>query len=275
MGCSVAGVPHVDEWKDDPREDSRAHEHRQPPGRPAHATLKRRLSFKRRLSLAKLESVIREVIARGARRQVRVVVTPLRREVIRLRRKVADLQVTVTTLRRSANGWERLMEVAPAIPPVSEEDAKAARLSPRLIGSLRRRLGLSQTALARLVGVSAPAVAHWEGGVSTPTGQNRANVPVNSTLWTDARAPFLTVIEGLSPDFVAIAGVRVRRQLPPAHGVLDALNAGGKTLERRSYRLSGGQTSIAGRIAHPSRGLGATWRPVLLDAMSGLTNRGA
>jgi DNA-binding transcriptional regulator YiaG len=126
--------------------------------------------------LAKLETVIKEAIARGARRQVRVVVTPLRREVVRLRKKVTDLHATVTTLRRSAVGWKRLMEAAPAIPQVSEEDAKTARLSPRLIASLRKRLGLSQVALAQLVGVSAPAVAHWEAGASTPTGQNRVNL---------------------------------------------------------------------------------------------------
>jgi DNA-binding transcriptional regulator YiaG len=126
--------------------------------------------------LAKLETVMKEAIARGARRQLRMVVTPLRREVGRLRRKVGELQGTLATLRQSANGWKRLMEAAPAIPQVSEEDAKAARLSPRLIESLRRRLGLSQMALARAVGVSAPAVAHWEAGASTPTGQNRVNL---------------------------------------------------------------------------------------------------
>jgi DNA-binding transcriptional regulator YiaG len=133
----------------------------------------RYLTFRRRRSLAKLETMIKDAIARGARRQVRVVVTPLRQEVVRLRRKVTDLQATVTTLRRSAVGWKRLMEAAPAIPQVSAEDAKAARLSPRLIESLRRRLGLSQMALAQLVGVSAPAVAHWVAGDSLPTGQNR------------------------------------------------------------------------------------------------------
>jgi DNA-binding transcriptional regulator YiaG len=102
-----------------------------------------------------------------------VVVTPLRREIVRLRKKVTDLHTTVTTLRRSANGWKRFMEAAPVIPHVSEEDAKTARLSPRLIETLRRRLGLSQMALARLVGVSATAVAHWMAGDSMPTGQNR------------------------------------------------------------------------------------------------------
>ena len=124
--------------------------------------------------MAKLDAVIKESIAKGARRQIRVALLPLRREVVRLRRRVAELEGTLTTLRRSAAGWRRIMEAAPPVPPVSEEEAKSARLSPRLIHSLRKRLGLSQTALARLVGVSAPTVAHWEAGNSTPTGQNRA-----------------------------------------------------------------------------------------------------
>lgn len=126
--------------------------------------------------MAHLESALKETIARGARRQVRFVLTPLRRELLRLRKRVTELQATVMALRQSANGWKRVLEAAPPVPHVSEEDAKAARLSPRLIRSLRVRLGLSQSALARLVGVSAPAVAHWEAGNSAPTGQNRMNV---------------------------------------------------------------------------------------------------
>ena len=124
--------------------------------------------------MAKLESVIKEAIARGARKQVRLLALPLRREVVRLRRKVVLLDTTLAAVRRSAAGWERMLETAPPVPPVSPEESKAARLSPRLVHSLRRRLGLSQMALAQLVGVSAPAVAHWEAGEATPTGKNRA-----------------------------------------------------------------------------------------------------
>jgi DNA-binding transcriptional regulator YiaG len=126
--------------------------------------------------VAKLETAIKEAIARGARRQVRAVLMPLRREVIRLRRKVAELHRTMTTLRRTAASWKRMADASPLTPPVSEEEVKAARLSARLIGSLRKRLGLSQISLARLVGVSGTAVAHWEAGDSTPTGQNRVNL---------------------------------------------------------------------------------------------------
>jgi hypothetical protein len=64
--------------------------------------------------VAKLETVIKEAIARGARRQVRVGITPLRREVVRLRKKMTELQATVATLRWNAVGWKRLMEAAPA-----------------------------------------------------------------------------------------------------------------------------------------------------------------
>ena len=126
--------------------------------------------------MAQLESAIKETIARGARRQVRAVVMPLRRELLRLRKRMTTLQATIMTLRQSANGWKRFLEIAPPIPQVSEEEAKAARLSPRLIASLRKRLGLSQSALARLMGVSAAAVAHWEAGNAAPTGLNRANL---------------------------------------------------------------------------------------------------
>ena len=66
-----------------------------------------------------------------------MVITPLRREVVRLRRKMTELQATVTTLRRNAVGWKRLMEAAPAIPQVSEEDAKAAQEIETMAGGSR------------------------------------------------------------------------------------------------------------------------------------------
>ena len=54
-----------------------------------------------------------------------------------------------------------------------EEEVKAARFSPRLIRSLRKRLGLSQGQLATVVGVSAVSVGLWEQGKTRPTGPNR------------------------------------------------------------------------------------------------------
>jgi DNA-binding transcriptional regulator YiaG len=123
--------------------------------------------------VAKIEAAIKDAILRGARRQVRTAVAPLRRDLRRLRRVVAALRRELATLRDVAAQWQRMAQSRPWRPEVSEDQARAARLSPRLVRKLRGRLGLSQAALARLVGVSTGAVAQWERGGAAPAGQNR------------------------------------------------------------------------------------------------------
>ena len=123
--------------------------------------------------MAKIETAIKDAIARGARKHIRQVATPLRREVRRLRQFVRQLRQDVATLRDTAARWERAQQGRSWQPELSEAELKTARLSPRLVQKLRSRLGLSQASLARLVGVSAAAVVGWEGGRSTPAGRNR------------------------------------------------------------------------------------------------------
>jgi DNA-binding transcriptional regulator YiaG len=124
----------------------------------------------------KIEMAIKDAIQRGARRQICLVATPLRREVRRLRHTVAGLRKELLTLRATAAQWEWVAEQTPWSSTVSDEAVKAARLSPRLIRKLRARLGLSQTALAKLAGVSGAAVVQWEQGRASPSGDRRKAV---------------------------------------------------------------------------------------------------
>lgn len=126
--------------------------------------------------MPKIEIAIREAIARGAGRQIRRVARPLRREVRRLRQIIGQLRQDMAALRQVATQWRRMVQTTPWKPQVSEEEVKAARLSPRLIQRLRARLGLSQKALSQLVGVSPAAVAQWERGGSVPSRQNRTTL---------------------------------------------------------------------------------------------------
>jgi ribosome-binding protein aMBF1 (putative translation factor) len=126
--------------------------------------------------LAKIEVAIRDAIVRGARKQVRRAATPLRRDVRRLRQAVRELRAQLAKLRDVAVRWEESHAGRGWQPAVSEEEARAARLSPRLIRKLRQRLALSQAAIARLVGVSPAAVVQWEQGRATPAGKNRAAI---------------------------------------------------------------------------------------------------
>ena len=123
--------------------------------------------------MAKIEIAIRDAIARGARKQIRQVASPLRREVRRLKRVLRQLRQDVAMMREVAAQWQRAAQAKPWQPDVSEAESKAARLSPRLIRKLRARLGLSQAALSRLVGASSAAVVQWERGRSAPSAQNR------------------------------------------------------------------------------------------------------
>jgi DNA-binding transcriptional regulator YiaG len=124
----------------------------------------------------KIEIAIKDAIQRGARRQIRLVATPLRREARRLRRIIAGLRKELMPLQATAAEWKRVAEQTPWSSTVSEEAVKAARLSPRLIQKLRARLGLSQTALAKLAGVTGAAVVQWEQGRASPSGARRKAV---------------------------------------------------------------------------------------------------
>jgi DNA-binding transcriptional regulator YiaG len=126
--------------------------------------------------VAKIEAAIKEAVLRGARRQVRSVTGPVRREVRRLRHLVAQLRRDVSALRDVATQWQRAARATPWQPAVTDSEMREARLSPRLVRKLRVRLGLSQSALARLVGVSAASVVQWEQGRSRPAGENRKNL---------------------------------------------------------------------------------------------------
>ena len=124
--------------------------------------------------MAKIEMAIKDAIARGARKHIRSVATPLRRDVRRLRQAVRELRAQVGALREVAARWTESHAGRGWQPAVSEDEARAARLSPGLIRKLRLRLALSQAAVARLVGVSPAAVVQWEQGRATPAGKNRA-----------------------------------------------------------------------------------------------------
>ena len=126
--------------------------------------------------MPKIEFAIKEAIDRGARRHTRLVATPLRREVRRLRQLVAGFRKDLAALEATAAQWARLVDQTPWTAAVSDEAAKAALLSARLVRKLQTRLGLSQAALGRLVGVTGAAVVEWERGRTRPSGERRKAV---------------------------------------------------------------------------------------------------
>ena len=89
---------------------------------------------------------------------------------------IGDFRKDLTALKATAAQWDRMADQRPWMATVSDDAVKAARLSARLIRKLRTRLGLSQAALARLIGVTNAAVVAWERGRAKPSGERRKAV---------------------------------------------------------------------------------------------------
>jgi DNA-binding transcriptional regulator YiaG len=111
-----------------------------------------------------IAKVLKDEMARIARREANNIVAParkpavgLKRTAAELRRKVAGLEKEVRALRKAVAG------LRPAAPAADTSVAKA-RLTAKGMRSLRRKLRLSGQEFAQLVGVTGQAVYAWEKG---------------------------------------------------------------------------------------------------------------
>ena len=118
-------------------------------------------------------ALLKQEIARLARREVRAQVqatkkasTQYRRHIAALRRQVGTLERQVTLLQR------RVPDKAAAAPPGGP--VQKMRFVAKGLKSQRARLGLSAADFGRLVGVSAQSVYNWEQGQAIPRAEQLA-----------------------------------------------------------------------------------------------------
>lgn len=114
-----------------------------------------------------IASVLKQEIARVARREIRSQIEMLRKSSAQQRRGIAALKRSVASLERQIGVLAGTIRKTAA---VSVEDANEQRIrfSPKGIRSMRRRLGLSAGDFARLVDVSAQSIYNWERKVTRP-----------------------------------------------------------------------------------------------------------
>ncbi len=123
--------------------------------------------------MGKMETALRSEIGRLARKEMRTTYLPLGREVRRLKRTVSAMRKTVAVLARLGAELQAQRTAERARLAAAPEAVQAARVSPRLVKKLRKRLGVSQSELASLVGVSTNSVGFWEQGKARPRGRNK------------------------------------------------------------------------------------------------------
>lgn len=116
-----------------------------------------------------IASLLKQEIARVARKQVRGETETLKKasshhrsEIAQLKRRIDALE---SQLRRVAKGTAQRGAAAAAEPL---EGGPQIRYSAKSLRSQRKRLGLSAASLAKLLGVSALSVYKWESGTTRP-----------------------------------------------------------------------------------------------------------
>jgi DNA-binding transcriptional regulator YiaG len=101
-------------------------------------------------------------VIRLARHEAKAAVTPVRKPAWAMRLDVADLKRRVAGLERENKQLTDRMSMMPQPEPVAAPVGSRNWISGKGVRSLRQKLGLSQEAFAKLVGVSTQGVYQWE-----------------------------------------------------------------------------------------------------------------
>lgn len=113
-------------------------------------------------------TVLKEEIARVARKQQRAELASLKKSVAQYRSQIAQLKRRMQALeqlvRRQARGGGR----AAAAAAEQDDDGPSLRFSAKGLAAQRKRLGLSAASVAKILGVSALSVYKWESGKTRP-----------------------------------------------------------------------------------------------------------
>ena len=111
-----------------------------------------------------IAKVLKDEMARIARREANSAVAPARKPAAGFKRAAAELKRKVAALEKELKALRKAVAGNRPAPPAADAVAAKARLTAKGMRSLRRRLRLSGQEFAQLVGVTGQAVYAWEKG---------------------------------------------------------------------------------------------------------------
>lgn len=120
-------------------------------------------------------AVLKDEVARIARKELRKVVDPMRKQVASLRRDNAALKRENAALKREHASLAKAMTKPGAQAPEAAAEA-GHRFSASGLKKLRARLGISAQEFGRLAGVSALSIYNWESGKARPRPEMVARI---------------------------------------------------------------------------------------------------
>ena len=112
--------------------------------------------------MSNIAQVLKAEISRISRHEAKLAVAPFRKPTVAARYTFADLKRRVDALEKESKRLAALLSKIPQPEPVAAPVGSRNWISGKGVRSLRQKLGLSQEAFSKLVGVSPNAVFIWE-----------------------------------------------------------------------------------------------------------------
>jgi len=118
-----------------------------------------------------LGSVLKQEMARIARRELRTQIAAAKKSSAQQKRHLLEVKTRVAVLERKLAAIGKLEKISTPAPPAAESPEMRVRFAPKGLRSLRGRLGLSAERFGRLIGVTGQSIYNWEQRVTTPRAQ--------------------------------------------------------------------------------------------------------
>ena len=134
------------------------------------------INYERMRIMPNIGIVLKNEIARLARKEIKKEADGLKKASAQFRRDVAELKRQIAELTKKCSCRE---SASPASSPMPEDNAEAdvrLRFTAKGLKSQRKRLGLSAGEYGKLVGVSAQSVYLWERGAAHPRAKQIAQM---------------------------------------------------------------------------------------------------
>ena len=122
-----------------------------------------------------IASVLKEEIARVARKEVRSETEKLKKSSAQYRSDIAALKRRVATLEQQVSRLDKNVAKKTTVPAAPVADSWV-RFSAKGFSTQRQRLGLSAADMGTLLGVSVQTIYNWEAGNTSPRGQQMSAI---------------------------------------------------------------------------------------------------
>ena len=126
--------------------------------------------------MAKADDVLKEMILFHGKKAAREVVGDLPAQVRDARRDIRSLQKDIASLTKKVDKLLQTTSEKPPVPAASEDEVEKARFTKRTLPAIRKKFGLTQKDLAKLLEVSPLTVSSWEQEKAKPRAKSLAKI---------------------------------------------------------------------------------------------------